>query len=391
MKVFSRRKIQVVFAVVFLLVASAGVYFSARGAANVLVYDSLYSAAEAASYRGPYWVDVDVGAMVFVDINRDIHVRKTNDGGDTWSTAFTVAGDVLAISAWFDRENVGDTTGAKLHIAWMDLGSGGTAYYKNYDISTDTAGTTRTISTGNGASSVVHFIGITKSVAGNLIVAHVPISDGGAYKSSDEFATAPTAITNVLTVGGYDHHTLYPAMTSDDNDVVMLRHDHSAGNSKVSMYDDSANTWTESSLDGSISSEYDRWRVDGAVRHSDGHILVALSDRAADAIQLIDVTPDSIASPTVTVKTSALTGAAQADDAAVMINQQNDDIYVCYTNGAAWESTVNAYFNKSSDGGSTWEGETAYGGDSDSDYRGCSSGRSVTSSGGNIMFSFFQR
>jgi len=232
---------------------------------------------------------------------------------------------------------------------------------------------------------------ITKTVSGNIIIAYSTQSEIGAIKSDDLFATAGTTITDVYETGTEeDQLMLFPASTADDNDAAGIFWDRSATAVSVKMYDDSEDTWTETAAASSMSAgAYRNW--DASVRHSDSHILLAsfnAFDNPTADIMTWDITPNDIASPTITAKTTIVENKAGSLCPVLIINQQNDDVYVAYIEGGSFGSTGDVVFHLSEDDMGSWGSEEAYSETTD-DLRITHGGRTVGSGGGRIQWSWY--
>lgn len=341
---------------------------------------------------GPYWSDESTGIVVFVDDGVDLSFARTTDGGANWSTTEIDVGTVQAVACWYDKETPGDV-GTLVHMTWIDFATND-VYYRTLDVADGSLGTQRTVDGTMTAGSLgQNRIAITKTVSGNIIVAFVTASEIECYKSTDNFATAGTDIADVFEVAGqYDWCLLFPAATADDNDACALFWDASANELSVKMWDDSAGTWTETSISGSMSDDILHINMDGAVRHSDSHVLVAAhsnDDDAGDDLMTWDLTVDSIAAPTVTARTNIFTDQGESAQVSVFINQQNDDVYVAYLKGGTWTATVDVVFHISDDGMGTWGAEQAYSESAPDDFRLVHAGRTVGDDGGRYQPSFY--
>ena len=158
------------------------------------------------------------------------------------------------------------------------------------------------------------------------------------------------------------------------------------------MWDDSAGTWTETSISGSMTADSVHVNMDGSVRHSDNHILMAVhsnDDNAGDDLLTWDLTVDSIASPTVTAKTNVFTNQSESAQVSVHINQQNNDVRIAHLKGGTWQSTVDVVFHISTDGMGTWGSEQAYSEAAADDLRLCPAGRTVGDAGGRYQPAFY--
>jgi hypothetical protein len=361
--------------------------------ADTTVESSVISSLNARSLglQGPYWINKDTAIIIFLNLTGGLAFARTTNGGANWSTTEIDGAVVTNFACWFDQETPGDT-GTLIHIGWLN-DTNNDASYVDMDISDGSQGTIRTIDAGLTveANPVNNRIAITKTVSGNLICAFSTQTEIECYKSDDNFATAGTAIADPFeTATEEDWLLLYPANTGDDNDACGIFWDRSANLISIKMYDDSENDWTESIFaNATDSSTY--INMDAAVRHSDNHILVAFhtnGDSSTDDLQTWDLTVDSIDSPTETFKSFIFTDQAESAQVAVLINQQNDDVYVSYLKGGTWLSETDVVFHKSDDGMSTWGSEQAYNETTD-DNRLVHGGRTIGDSGGRIQWSWF--
>ena len=341
--------------------------------------------------QGPYWLNKDKGIIVFADVNREISFSRTIDEGANWSKTVIEIGTTDNLVCWFDQETPGDS-GSIVHLFWLD-DDDDEAKYVDIDINDGSVGTIRTIASGltMGLSNTQR-IAITKTVGGNIIAAFSTSAEIECYKSDDNFATAGTDIADVFETGTErDWVLLFPINTADNNDACAIFWDRSADEISIKMYDDSGNSWTESSISGSMVDDTSHINMDASVRHSDKHILLGAhsdDDTVGDDLKTWDITPDDISSPTITAKTNIFTDQAESAQCAVLINQQNDDVYVAYLKGGTWTSLTDVVFHKSTDGMGSWGGEQSYSETTD-DNRLVHGGRTIGNSGGRIQWSFY--
>lgn len=348
---------------------------------------------------GPYWLDADIGALVVIDGAGELLVYRTTDGGANWSPTTICSRATYQVAAFFDQEVPGDT-GTLLHLFYnapdTTLGRG---CYRTFDLSDASLGTERNVTGDAGAAGGSnHKIAGCKTRNGNLILAaffQTAASPLATYKSTDSGASW-SAIADGFENGANDGAYLFPANTGDGADAAMIYYDDSAAQLSVKMYDDSANTWTEttilSSVDpGSLDATYDLCHIDAALRHSNGIIYGAiwnLVDNATADLLTFTVNPNSIASPTVAATTNVLTDTAESGGAAVAIDQVTGDVYVAYLIGGTFQSLVHIAFKKSTDGMSTWGSQQAYS-ETQDDYRRVSGPRTIGADGGRIQWAWF--
>jgi len=347
---------------------------------------------------GPYWSGIDTAVIVFIDANEDVLYLRTNDKGATWAATSIYAGSIRRLACWYDKETIGNV-GNIVHISWLDAAGTDAAYYRTLDVVSETLGTERTVDNTLlvNSTDANNRLALTVTKSGNIILAFSTQNEFAAYKSDDGGATWD-AIADVFEAAtSEDHVLLYPANTADDDDdAAAIFWDRSANEISIKMLDQSAasgvGTWTETSIATTMVDDQTWIQMDGAVRHSDQHIILAAhsdADTTGDDLLTWDLTVDSIASPTVTAKPNIFTNQAQAAQCAVLINQQNDFVYVSYLKGGNWTTTVDVVFHLSDDNLATWEAESAYSEAAADDNRRVQGGRTIGTSGGRIQWAFF--
>jgi hypothetical protein len=353
-----------------------------------ITVDAAVSATLEHNYEyGPFWTDADTGYAFMIDGSAaTFGYRKTTDGGQTWGSLVTIGNDagqnaLYRFHVWFERNTPGDT-GTKIHCAWQEWGDD-SLRYRSLDTATDTLGTERTVASGlsynpSTASWAATHVAITKARGGNLYIAFAS-SGNGFYRSTDGGTTWTSRSDHIEIVSDLSY--LLPANTSDTQDICAIYVDTSANAISIKMYDDSANTWTETA----IATQADNILANNfaaTVRHSDGHVLLAFwnaYDATTADLQTYDITVNSIASPTVTATANVLTNSAESAQCCIFIDQATNDVYVGYlrTGTSTWTVAVNVYYKKSTDDMATWGSEVAYSEDAEDDYRQLSCGLGV--------------
>lgn len=344
------------------------------------------------SLWGVYWSDINNGVIIYVDNGLDLAKRITDDTGATWTKEVIFSGNVRNTACWYDKETPGDS-GTLLHIAWLDSDTSN-CYYRTVDLSDDTLGTERIIDSGItvSTSSTQNRIAITKAVNGNLIVAFSTQSEIECYRSVDSGANWTDRADPFEVANQEDWLLLFSADTGDNADVCGCFWDRSANEISLKMYDDSANTWTETLISGSMTDTQSFMNMDGCVKHSNNHIIFAAHSNDADAsndLMTWDLTVNSIASPTITAKTNIFTDQVASSQITIFVDQNNNDIYAAYLKGGSWQSTVDAVYHISTDGMTTWGSEQVYSEASADDIRLIQSGRTVGSVGGRYQPTFY--
>ncbi len=341
---------------------------------------------------GPYWADKDTAVILYVDSLQDLRFARTTDAGDNWSLTTVQTGTIINIACWFDKETPGDI-GNLIHVVWTEQ-VGQNFHYRTIDVSDAALGTEQTIDATVTVNSnpVNNRVAITKTVNGNLIAALSTQTEIECYRSTDGGAVWTDRADVFATATEEDWVLLYPADV-DPGDACALFWDRSGNNLFLKMYDDSANTWSGGSLlDASAIDDASHINMDGAIRHSDKHLLVAFhsdADTATDDLRTFDITVDSISTPAIATKTDVFAEEGSSAQCSVFINQQNDDVYVCWLSGGAWLSSVDVVYKKSTNGMTSWQAEQAYSEATSEDFRICHAGRSVGDAGGRFQPSWY--
>ncbi len=339
---------------------------------------------------GPYWIDKDIGIIVYIDSSNNLVYTRTVNGGIDWSASIISFDNVTNIACWFDQETPEDN-GTLVHIAFLETSGLDTVRHVTIDISDGTEGTETGIAAITvSVTSSENRIAITKTLSGNLLVALSTQTEIECYRSIDDGVnwTSRADVFEIAT--DKDWLLLFPANTGDDNDACALFNDRASNQLRLKMYDDSENTWTSTFVAGKIDSDT-YIEMDGAIRHSDKHLLVISHSNPPSTnndLVAFDLTVDSIADPTITQKTNVITDQDDSIQAAIIINQSNDDVYAAYLKGGTWEDTVDVVFHKSTDGMDNWGAEQAYNETTD-DLRSIHGGRTIGFDGGRIQWSWF--
>jgi hypothetical protein len=316
------------------------------------------------------------GYAFYIDNGAAFKYKKTTDAGATWGTAVTIhAGSINAFDVWFDQWTPADS-GTLIHT-WYFGTTNNSVFWRSLDTSSDTLGTQRTAFTG---VSVVAgrgtFVSGTKTRSGYLYAAFD--LDAGAEKgivrSTDSGTTwsANLDATNFIEAT-IDQCKLFPATgTGDNNDCWAIYQDASADALTMKMWDSSAAAQVESaSVQGMAENVTDgtgQMGFDGAIRKSDGHLIIvscSAFDTAQEDMQVWDVSGVSAGSLTgITAKTDITTNTDDIYNPAVLVDSF-DNIYVAYngarTGGETLTSATKVYYTKSVNGGTSWTaGDTAY-------------------------------
>ncbi len=344
---------------------------------------------------GPYWANTLDAVIIYKNTTGDPTTSRTADGGATWGAPVDLeASNMKQLAAFFDKEVPGDNENL-VHVVWLD-DADNDFHYRTIDANTGTLGTIRSINAavvGIQSTAVDHRVGICKTVGGNLIAFYETDSESNTYRSVDAGENWTSRADVSETAGQQDWVLLYPATTTDDNDACAVFWDVSASEISIKMYDDSADTWTESSILSSMVADVQNIAMDAVIRHSDGMLFGAAhsdEDTTGDDLLTFAVLPNSIAAPTINTGTTAVfTNQAASSQVAMFINQQNNNVYAAYLKGGTWEATVDCVFHISANGMTSWGAEQAYSEAAADDLRFVHAGRTAGASGGFYQPAFY--
>ena len=335
--------------------------------------------------RSLVWTDKDTGYLFFVDSGLEFHYRKTTDAGATWGTEVTIeAASTIKFVVWYDKWTKNDT-GDVIHIAFLNL-TENDIIYNSFSTSDDILDGAVTVFDGASATPVTTWAGgcisIVKSVGGNIYVGGWIDTDGenGFWKATQSPATSFASRTTVADGNEVDRIMFLPGNEADTNDIWCIYQDISADELTLKVYDDTANSWSESAkiddiIDGSLIFQFDC-----VSRHSDDHSILVMWNEVRSATGDLAVW-DFTDSSTFTAKTDVVSNSNIFEVCGLMIDQNTNDLYVGYNDAV---TTGNIVYQKSTDGGGTWGGETAMSVTGD-DHRLVIGGTSVGTDGGRWM------
>lgn len=326
----------------------------------------------AANFTGAgtnYVIETSGGSIyvVFVDsASQDVYYKKSTDGGLNFAPAvlFSSALSVTNLSVWFDEWS-GLSSGL-IHAAYTDSAADDT-FYRTLDTSTDTLSTQTTVFLGASTANGGH-ISITRSQGGNVYIKTVidAGAEGGFFRllNADvpNGAWASRAVDE--TIATTDQMILLPGFAADNNDILAGFWDASANEISRKIYDDSANTWSETSISASM--------TDVAATTSFPHFAAAV-DLANSLIYLAawtavdtlnaDLKCYSFDETTINTLTDVVLNSTDDQGlAALSLNTSTGDLYAYYVGKSDGSETVgtsvNVYMKVSEDGGTTWGSET---------------------------------
>lgn len=311
--------------------------------------------------------------MVYIGSNLDVLYRKSSDKGLSWDSPVQLlaAGTAVRLAVWYDRWT--DPTGGLgdyIHVASDDSGTDDTSYRTINTGSSDALSTQVAIqNTVTSAISGGGHMSITRAVSGNVYVK--ACVDAGA--EGDFYRLTQANFPN----GAWDNRAIDEAVASldqmillpdfdaaDTSDIMAIFWDASANEVSRKLYDNSADTWGETSIATSMTelSTATAFACFAATTDPTNtrSILVAWSatDLANADLRCWTVDSGSISEVTNVVLNST-------DDqglCAVAIDTVTGYWHVFYcgkSDGSeTWNTSLNIYTKVSQDSGSTWGPET---------------------------------
>jgi hypothetical protein len=306
--------------------------------------------------------------MVYVDSLSDVSFRKSVDNGLTWTAPTAVhAGTTTNLAVWYDRWS--NISAGLIHCVMSDSGDDDTSYRTINTESSDALSTETDIFA--GASTLAGgFLSVTRAVGGN-VYCRTQIdagTEGGFYRLPN--ANVPSGAWDAArtineAAATLDQMILQPDFdAADTQDIFGIFWDASANEVSRQNYDDSANTWAETSIAGTmveLSTATAFAAFDAATDIAGTRsIMVAWSatDAASQDLRCWDIQSGSITEVTNVV-------ANATDDCglcAISIDTATGDWYVFYggpsTGGGTWNTAMHIYYKVSTDDGTTWGAET---------------------------------
>lgn len=300
--------------------------------------------------------------LVYIDPNSDVVFRKSSNGV-TWGEPVTVfTGTAISLSIWYDRWS--NISAGLIHCAYIETG-GHDVLYRSIDTeSSDALGTQTTIFAGASATSG-GALSITRARGGNIgCIFNIDTGTEDGFRRSTDAGATWDATSADPTEGAADQWILLPGWAADSQDLMLFFWDTSADEISRKLYDDSANSWAETSIAASmveLAPSTARSNFSASVDIANSRNLLAAwtqADLANADLRFWTVTESAITEQTNVVLNSS-------DDqglCAIGIDTTADDYYVFYlglSDGSqTFKSAIQAYYKVSTDNGSTWGSET---------------------------------
>lgn len=310
--------------------------------------------------------DGKIYVFIVSALNGDVHYIKSSDGGKTWGIPVSmIVGVVLAVSVWYDRWTPGNS-GDLIHMVCTDSSVPSDVFYRNVNASSDVLSTPQT--TVLVGVSVVDGVGqcisITRAIGGNLYVA-VDI-DGGTenvFARSVDVGLNWTARTDMHEASSADFYLLAPGFAADTQDIICLFWDRSADEISRKIYDDSANTWAETSIATSMVDSA-TFVPNFAMTIDDLNNKILMVAWSATDLVNSDLRFFTIDETTITEGTNVVLNSTDDQGmCGISLDPTTNYIYVYYggkSDGSeTFATAIQIYYKISKDGGVTWGAETA--------------------------------
>jgi hypothetical protein len=323
--------------------------------------------------NSPHWNGACTGNIImdnsgnlwcpYVQSGLVLMLRKSTNGGLTWERVITISTPTTITNwaCWYDRWS--GINGDLIHFAYANSADDD-INYRNYNVSTN-ALSTQTVVFAGASTASGGALSITRARGGNLVVAGSidAGAEDGAWRSTDTGATWG-AIADPSEAATQDQYLLAPGWNADTQDVMLFFWDASANEISVKRYDNSANTWGETSIATSMAdtvatTAYPNYNVTVDLTNS-RNVLVAWSavDLANADLRCWTVTDTTITEVTNVVLNSVL----EQGLCAIGIDSSTEYWYVFYGGASdgseTFFSNLNVYYKVSTDGGTTWGPET---------------------------------
>lgn len=305
--------------------------------------------------------------LIYIDNAADITWRKSTDGGFSWGPQTVIfAGSATALSAWYDRWS--GIAGDLIHIAYQESGTDDTLYRTIDTASADALSTQTSIfvgsTTANGGT-----LSICRARGGNVYCATMidAGAEGGFFRLPN--ANVPNgawdaARTTVFEAATQDQVILLPGFAADNQDMIAIFWDASADEISRKLYDDSANTWGETSIAASMVDQ----PATTAYPHFDAFVDLTNNRNVIAAWSAVDLANADLRCWTVTeVTITEVTNIVQNSTdnqglCAISINTGLDEWWAFYAGKSDGSETyltdLNLYCKASRDAGTTWGVET---------------------------------
>ncbi len=339
--------------------------------------DRIVGSAIAAHYTGagsiyPVQTNAEGIYVFYINTASDIVYVKSTDAGVSWSDPVAVlTGTATALSVWYDRWS-GIAAGL-IHIAYTET-VGNNTLYRNLNVESSDALSTE-VTVFDGASAVGgagNSLSIVRARGGNVYCKTCidAATEGGFFRLPNANVTNngawDAARTDTEALAANDTWVLVPGWTADNQDIMCVFNDASADELSRYVYDDSANTWAETSfstsmVDVSSSNQGLGFAITCDLANS-RNIMIGWS--ANDTLNA-DLRCWYFTEAAMTEATNVVLNSTDDQGmCGIAIDTTNDYWYAFYmgkSDGSETMTTsVNIYYKVSTDHGTTWGAETQF-------------------------------
>lgn len=321
------------------------------------------------SSQSSYMVKTPAGVIYSIFPNQsdsNLYWTKSSDGGFTWTDAILIkvlGGVSSGYTVWYDKWTPGDT-GTKIYISYFDQANDDVGI-RVLDTADDSLSTEVVIFAGATTSSAANTcISIVKAIGGNLYVAFDMDAgtETGFYRSTDGGGT--WAARTDVNESTSDYYLLAPGFASDTQDIICIFWDRSANEISRKLYDDSGNSWSETSIATgmtALSSGVAGPNFSITVDDTNNKILLA-AWTAADTANA-DLRFWSLDESSITERTNIVLNSVDDQGMVALSLATDTNILYAFYGGKSdgsetFASAINIYYKTSSDLGVTWESET---------------------------------
>lgn len=315
-----------------------------------------------------YLVQANNGALylLYIDAQSDVIFTKSTNGGFTWSNPTAVfTGTARTVAVWYGRWS--GLSNDKIYIAYNDDGNGDILFRTLDTGSSDTLGTETTVFAGT-SSAAGGSLSITLGRNGHVRVAGSidAGAEDGAWSSTDDGATWADTIADPSEGATQDQYLLLPGWNADTADVMLIFVDASANGLTVKRYDDSGNSWAESTIvaDGSFTDQ----TASNAFPHVAAFVDLTNSRNIVVAWNAVDAANADlqcwiIDDTSITAVTDVVTNSTDDQGLCAIGIDTNTGYWYAFYGGKSdgsetYSTAIKIYYKVSTDNGTTWGSET---------------------------------
>lgn len=306
--------------------------------------------------------------MVMANMISDISFKKSLDGGLTWTQPVAVgpAETDTSLAVWYDRWSGLDSD--YICVVWTDATSDDT-FFRTINTASSDALSTITVIFAGGSTAAGGHLSVVRAKGGNVYCKTVidAGAEGGFYRlpvANFPNGAWDAARTVDEAIATKDQMILVPDLTAaDTQDIMAIFQDASVTETSRKLYDDSANSWAEASINNAIT-ELDTATAfrnfDIAVDLTNSQIVLVVWTRAD--VANADLLCYTITNSAITAKTDVVTNSTDDQGlCAITIDSQTGWWYAFYggisSGGNTWNTAMDIYAKVSKDAGSTWSAE----------------------------------